>query len=167
MSQTACIKISLVITFEMSTTIIDPTYYSIIIKAKEPRQVKVWLLSLALPTMKIFKWTKLLSFTILLLKKYQSVAIAWFPWVLGFCNNYSIRINKFLSPVGNMGHIFCNFYLAKNHKIANSSTTTKAREKINTYLESLEFFDICFTKFWNNRLLLNWISHWFLLSTKL
>jgi hypothetical protein len=25
-----------------------------------------------------------------------------------------------------------NFYLVKNHKIANNSTTTKAREKINT-----------------------------------
>jgi hypothetical protein len=25
-------------------------------------------------------------------------------------------------------HMFCNFYLMKNHKIANNSTTTKARE---------------------------------------
>jgi len=35
--------------------------------------------------------------------------------------------------------MFCNFYLPKNHKIAENSTTNKAREKINTDLESLEF----------------------------
>jgi hypothetical protein len=29
--------------------------------------------------------------------------------------------------------------LVKNHKIANNSATTEAREKINAYLESLEF----------------------------
>jgi hypothetical protein len=34
--------------------------------------------------------------------------------------------------------MFCNFYLVKNHKIANNSATTEAREKISTYLESLE-----------------------------
>jgi hypothetical protein len=31
------------------------------------------------------------------------------------------------------------FYLVKNHKIANNSATTEAREKISTDLESLEF----------------------------
>jgi hypothetical protein len=36
--------------------------------------------------------------------------------------------------------MFCNFYLVKNCEIAKKSTTTKAREKISTYLESLEFF---------------------------
>jgi hypothetical protein len=35
--------------------------------------------------------------------------------------------------------VFCNFYLVKNHKIANNSATTEAREKISTYLKSLEF----------------------------
>jgi hypothetical protein len=35
--------------------------------------------------------------------------------------------------------MFCNFYFVKNHKIGNNSTTTKAREKISTDLESLEF----------------------------
>ncbi len=35
--------------------------------------------------------------------------------------------------------MFCNFYFVKNHKIANNSATTGAREKISTYLESLEF----------------------------
>ncbi len=33
--------------------------------------------------------------------------------------------------------MFCNFYLVKNHKIANNSTTTKAREIITTDLISL------------------------------
>jgi hypothetical protein len=31
--------------------------------------------------------------------------------------------------------MFCNFYLVKNHKIANSLATTEAKEKINTGLE--------------------------------
>jgi hypothetical protein len=35
--------------------------------------------------------------------------------------------------------MFWNCYLVKNHKIAKKSTTTKAREKIITDLESLEF----------------------------
>ncbi len=40
----------------------------------------------------------------------------------------------------------------KNYKIANNSAATEAREKISTYLESLEFqnfFDVCLTKFEN------------------
>jgi hypothetical protein len=32
--------------------------------------------------------------------------------------------------------MFCNFYLAKNHKIFNNSPPTEAREKISTCLES-------------------------------
>jgi len=66
--------------------------------------------------------------------------------------------------------MFCNFYLVKNHKIAKNSTTTKAREKNSTDMESLEFktfFDACLTKFKNNQILLNKISHRFLLTTKL
>jgi hypothetical protein len=58
--------------------------------------------------------------------------------------------------------MFCNFYLAKNHKIAKNSTTTKAREKISMDLESLEFqafFEVCLTKFQNNQILLNKMSH--------
>jgi hypothetical protein len=35
---------------------------------------------------------------------------------------------------------FATFILVKNHNIAKNSTTTKAREKISTELESLEFF---------------------------
>jgi hypothetical protein len=35
--------------------------------------------------------------------------------------------------------LFCNFYFVKNYKFDNNSTTTKAREKISTGLESLEF----------------------------
>jgi hypothetical protein len=37
-------------------------------------------------------------------------------------------------------NVFCNFYLVNNHKIAKNSTTTKATEKISTYLESFEFY---------------------------
>ncbi len=58
--------------------------------------------------------------------------------------------------------MLCNFYLVKNHKIADNSATTEAREKISTYLESLEFqknFAACLTKFENYQILLNKISH--------
>ncbi len=58
----------------------------------------------------------------------------------------------------------------KSHKIANNSTTTEAREKLSTDLESLEFFnlfDACLTKFENYYLLPNKISHRFLMTTKL
>jgi hypothetical protein len=57
----------------------------------------------------------------------------------------------------------------KNNKIAKNSTTTKAREKISTDLESLEsykIFDVCLTKFKNNQILINKISHRFILTTK-
>jgi hypothetical protein len=66
--------------------------------------------------------------------------------------------------------MFCEFYLVKSHKITKNSTTIKAREKISTDLESLEFqnfFDVCVTKFKNNQVLPNNISHRFLLTTKL
>ncbi len=43
---------------------------------------------------------------------------------------------QILSPGGNM---FCEFYLVKNHKIANNSATTEANEKISIDLESVEF----------------------------
>jgi hypothetical protein len=66
--------------------------------------------------------------------------------------------------------MFCNFYLVKNHQIANNSTTTKASKKISADLESLEFykfFDVHLTKFKHDQILLNKISHRFLLTTKL
>jgi len=34
----------------------------------------------------------------------------------------------------------------KNHKMANNSTTTRAREKMNRYLESLDFLNLCLIK---------------------
>jgi hypothetical protein len=58
----------------------------------------------------------------------------------------------------------------KNHKTAKSTTTTKAREKLSTDLESLEFlktFNVRQTKFRNSQILLNKISHIFLLTAKL
>jgi hypothetical protein len=66
--------------------------------------------------------------------------------------------------------MLCNFYAVKNHKIALNSTTNKAGEKISTDLETLEFqkfFDSRLTKFKNNYILLDKISHWFLLTAKL
>ncbi len=66
--------------------------------------------------------------------------------------------------------MFCIFYLVKNHKIAKNETTTKAREKISTDLESLKFekfFEVCLTKFKNNQILLHKIIHRFMLTTKL
>ncbi len=35
-------------------------------------------------------------------------------------------------------HMFCNFYLAKNHKIANNSTSTEAEKKISADLKSIK-----------------------------
>jgi hypothetical protein len=66
--------------------------------------------------------------------------------------------------------MYFNFYLAKNHKIANNSTTTEAREKTNTYLVSLEFynsFDVGLTTFKADKSLLNKILHRFLTTTRL
>ncbi len=66
--------------------------------------------------------------------------------------------------------MFCNFYLVKNHKIANNSATTEAIEKIRTYLDSLELlksFDICLTKFEIYQVLHDKISHRFLVTNKL
>ncbi len=42
--------------------------------------------------------------------------------------------------------IYCNFYSVKHYKIAKNSTTTEAREKINTDLgiiRILDIFDVC------------------------
>ncbi len=61
--------------------------------------------------------------------------------------------------------MFCNFYLVKNHKIANNSATAEARERISTYLEYLEFkkfFEACLTKFENYQILISKISRRFL-----
>ncbi len=66
--------------------------------------------------------------------------------------------------------MLCNFYLVKNHKIANNRATAEAREKISTDTESLEFkkqIDVSLTKFENYQFLLNKISHRFLVTTKL
>jgi hypothetical protein len=57
----------------------------------------------------------------------------------------------------------------KNHKIADNSETTEAREK-STYLECLElqkFFGACLTKFENSQILLTKISSRFLVTNKL
>jgi len=55
--------------------------------------------------------------------------------------------------------MFKNIYLVKSYKIANCQATAKAREKINTDLESLKSYFY--------QILLNKISHIFLVTTKL
>jgi hypothetical protein len=65
--------------------------------------------------------------------------------------------------------MFCNFYLVKSHNIAHNTTSTEAREKINRDLESIEFlnfFAVYLTKFETYQILLNKISHRFLVTTK-
>jgi hypothetical protein len=75
-------------------------------------------------------------------------------------------------PGGSMvpRYVWQTLIIVKNHKMAKISTITNAIEKINTHLESLEFkkyFDVCFTKFKYNQILLNKIGDRFLLTTKL
>jgi hypothetical protein len=73
---------------------------------------------------------------------------AWFPEM--FCSIFNER-SQMRGIIGSFCHqeaawfsdMFCNFYLAKNCETAKNSTTTKAREKISTYLDALEFYK-CF-----------------------
>jgi len=62
--------------------------------------------------------------------------------------------------------MFCSFYFAKNHKITNKSAKIKVREKIRTYWNPLKLRKFL-AKFKNYQILLNKISHRFLLATKL
>jgi hypothetical protein len=58
----------------------------------------------------------------------------------------------------------------KNYKFAYNASTTEAREKISTNLESLEFqqfVDAHLTKFKNNQISLNKMSHRFLVRARL
>ncbi len=63
--------------------------------------------------------------------------------------------------------MFCNFYSVKSHKIANNSAMTEGKVKMSTDLESLEYFMMCLTKFENEQILLNKMSHRFLVTTEL
>ncbi len=65
--------------------------------------------------------------------------------------------------------MFCNFYLVKNHKIAYNLATTEARKnkQIFEILRILEIFDASWSKFESYQILLNKISHRFLVTTKL
>ncbi len=66
--------------------------------------------------------------------------------------------------------MFCYFYLAKNLRIANDSTTSDAGEKLGTDMESLEFYIIVgvrSAKFKSNLILLKKIIHRFLETTKI
>jgi hypothetical protein len=63
--------------------------------------------------------------------------------------------------------IFCNFCLVENCKIANNYAAAKAREKNNHIFGILTFFWLCLTKCKNYQILLNKISHKFLVTTML
>ncbi len=64
-------------------------------------------------------------------------------------------------------YMFCNPYLVINHKNDHNWMTTKAREKTQNIFGILIFFCICLTKFKNNQILINKISHRYLSATKL
>ncbi len=66
----------------------------------------------------------------------------WVKVAASFCHQVAAWLSDML----------CNFYLVKNHKTANHFATAEAREKISTFLESLEYFDIGVTKFRNNQI---------------
>jgi hypothetical protein len=56
-----------------------------------------------------------------------------------FVTNQYTSAARFCSQVAAcVPDVFRNFYLVKNHKIANNSATTEARKKISKGLESLE-----------------------------
>ncbi len=56
---------------------------------------------------------------------------------------------------------------SQKSQIAKNSATTKTREKIFGIHKSLGIFDVCWTKFINNQILLNKISHRNLRKTKI
>ncbi len=62
-------------------------------------------------------------------------------------------------------YMFWNFYSVKNHKIAYNSTTAEAREELTQFCNP-RISEACLTKFKNSKILLNKISHSFLLTTK-
>jgi hypothetical protein len=57
-----------------------------------------------------------------------------------------------------------SFQVVKNHKISNNLATTDGRENLIVYVES---FDVCLTKFKNNQISLNKISHRVIETTNL
>ncbi len=70
------------------------------------------------------------------------------------------KIGQFLLPGGSMVPRFVlQLLFSENHKIARNSTTTKARGKISTDLESSKFYNLIL----KTQILLNKISHRFLL----
>ncbi len=108
----------------------------------------LWLFSPALPTNIRLGW-KFLTAKTDFLNLLEGIA--------SFCHQVAALVPD----------IFGNFYLVKNRKNGNNSATTEAREKISTYLESLEFqkfFNVGLTKFENPQLLLNKMNHRFLVT---
>ncbi len=76
---------------------------------------------------------------------YKSFTNCWkpleasFKLIMNFLNRDKSVASFYCQVSSWASDMFCNFYLVKSHKIANNSATIEAREKISTYLESLEF----------------------------
>jgi hypothetical protein len=75
-----------------------------------------------------------------------NLTMQWAIWLLGqedkkldcFCDGKSAA-SYCCQVAALVPDMFCYFCVVKNHKIVNNSATTEAREKIRTYLESLDF----------------------------
>jgi hypothetical protein len=62
---------------------------------------------------------------------------------------------------------FCNFYLVKSYKIVTNSLKPEKNKHRFGIPRILQIVNACLTKFENQQILLNKISHIFLLTTKL
>ncbi len=91
---------------------------------------------------------------------------------LSFCHTVILSVKhqyydkSAVSSTALVMFIFWYVYLVKTHKLTNNLTTTEARVKINTDLESLEIRKY-FTEFKNNQILLFKFSHPFMVTAKL
>jgi hypothetical protein len=116
-------------------------------------------------------YNKFVNLSLFTFRRAHVYFIKLYLWVIYILSNEGISAASFSFHVAALvPDVFYNLYLVKNHIIANNSATTETREKIITYLESIEIknlFDICLTKFENYQILLNKISHRFLVTTKL
>ncbi len=77
----------------------------------------------------VFKISSVYLFCAALFELKFVLLFHWYKSVAIFCRQVAAWVPD----------MFWNFYLVKNHKIANTTTTTDAREKMSTDLEYLEF----------------------------
>ncbi len=69
-------------------------------------------------------------------------SLLFLPTIIRQGNNSILGLNQLPDSLTRWQHgsqICFESFILQNHKIAHNSATTKVREKINTYLESLEF----------------------------